>query len=99
MTLVAGLRASLALTAFPFMLFSRRLDDIRGRRFRRRRRILLSFGQLNFEIGHPRFEFPRAAIQPFTVRAAVFLGICHGGKTLINCRKITKISSKPVNGY
>ncbi|HUY90481.1 MAG TPA: hypothetical protein VMV10_17215, partial [Pirellulales bacterium] len=46
------------------------------------------------------FEFLRAAVQPFAVRAFVFLlGLHHDGKTLINRRKTTKISSKPVNAY
>jgi len=59
----------------------------------------LSFGQLTFEIGHARFEFSRAAIQSIAVRTIVSFGLCHGGKTLINCRRITKISSKSVNRY
>ncbi len=60
----------------------------------------MGLGQLAFEIGHARFEFRGAAFQPFAVRAFVFLlGLRHDGKTLINRRKTTKLSSKPVNGY
>ena len=96
---VAWLPASLSFAAFPFGLFFRRLDDIRGRRLRGGRGVLLSCGQFPFEVGDARFEFRRAAIQPLAVRTLAFLGSCHGGKTLTHCRKITKISSKPVNAY
>ena len=97
---VPWLPAPFSLAASCFRLLFLGLYDIRGGRLRGCRGVLLSFGQLAFEIGHARFEFLRATVQPFAVRAFVFLlGIRHDGKTLINLRKTTKISSKPVNAY